>query len=578
MSSTGTTTSSSSGLRAPASTIVTSRSGPMPAEEPRDRLERPLRGATGRSAAPAARPRGAEALEPLQAEGQVRAALGAGDRVDLVDDHVLDAAQDLARLARQQQVQALRGRDEDVRRVAGRSRGGPRSGVSPVRLATLMRGAGLAETLGRQPDPGERRPQVALDVVGQGLERRDVEDPDVAGLGRASARGWDRGRAGRGTTGTRPGSCRSPSGRGSACAAPRAMAAQPSAWAWVGASKLASNQARTAGENGRERIGVDDAWPRDAEYRRAGAIWTRCSISRLDSPSTEARDGPSKTGRSARPRLRPRRRIVCAVGGALRQGMALEKGVEGRCPALAHRKVVGVIADRPLLIVVNPWFDPDDQAALATCHLGFWISFIVLLVLLFQERKAPGGETIEIEGPAFTRFLFGNSQGGPVLAADPAVRRLLVARGRLAQVHRRRLARRRRRARRLLEERRGDPGGAGRPADHLRVVSRLPQHPASTTAPRPGSPSSSRSARSRSASACILGILTGFAAFFGALMNMSFLLAGSASTNPVLFTLAIGLILAWKVAGYYGVDRWLLPMLGTPWHPAVLSGKATTPA
>ena len=59
-------------------------------------------------------------------------------------------------------------------------------------------------------------------------------------------------------------------------------------------------------------------------------------------------------------------------------------------------------------------------------------------------------------------------------------------------------------------------------------------------------------------------------------MNMSFLLAGSASTNPVLFTLAIGLILAWKVAGYYGVDRWLLPMLGTPWHPAVLSGKATS--
>jgi thiosulfate dehydrogenase [quinone] large subunit len=46
-------------------------------------------------------------------------------------------------------------------------------------------------------------------------------------------------------------------------------------------------------------------------------------------------------------------------------------------------------------------------------------------------------------------------------------------------------------------------------------------------------------------------------------MNMSFLLAGSSSTNPVLFTFAIGLMLAWKVAGYYGVDRYLLPMLGT---------------
>jgi thiosulfate dehydrogenase [quinone] large subunit len=53
-------------------------------------------------------------------------------------------------------------------------------------------------------------------------------------------------------------------------------------------------------------------------------------------------------------------------------------------------------------------------------------------------------------------------------------------------------------------------------------------------------------------------------------MNMSFLLAGSASTNPVMFILAIGLMLAWKVAGYYGVDRWLLPKLGTPWRPGGL--------
>ena len=67
--------------------------------------------------------------------------------------------------------------------------------------------------------------------------------------------------------------------------------------------------------------------------------------------------------------------------------------------------------------------------------------------------------------------------------------------------------------------------------------------------------------------ALILGAFTGIAAFFGALMNMSFLLAGSASTNPVLFTLAVGLMLAWRVAGYYGLDRYLLPALGAPWRP-----------
>ena len=64
----------------------------------------------------------------------------------------------------------------------------------------------------------------------------------------------------------------------------------------------------------------------------------------------------------------------------------------------------------------------------------------------------------------------------------------------------------------------------------------------------------------------ILGALVGIAAVFGALMNMSFLLAGTVSTNPVLFFLGIGLMLAWKVAGHYGLDRVLLPMLGTPWH------------
>jgi len=63
----------------------------------------------------------------------------------------------------------------------------------------------------------------------------------------------------------------------------------------------------------------------------------------------------------------------------------------------------------------------------------------------------------------------------------------------------------------------------------------------------------------------LVGALVSIAAFFGATMNMSYMLAGSASTNPILFALTIGLILAWRVAGYYGVDRFLLPRLGVPW-------------
>jgi thiosulfate dehydrogenase (quinone) large subunit len=63
----------------------------------------------------------------------------------------------------------------------------------------------------------------------------------------------------------------------------------------------------------------------------------------------------------------------------------------------------------------------------------------------------------------------------------------------------------------------------------------------------------------------ILGAFVGLAAAGGLLMNMAFLLAGTTSTNPVLAFLAVFLILAWKNAGYIGLDRFLLPILGTPW-------------
>jgi thiosulfate dehydrogenase [quinone] large subunit len=72
----------------------------------------------------------------------------------------------------------------------------------------------------------------------------------------------------------------------------------------------------------------------------------------------------------------------------------------------------------------------------------------------------------------------------------------------------------------------------------------------------------------------LVGALVGIAAFFGTVMNFSFMLAGSASSNPVLFGLAVFLVLAWKVAGYWGLDRWLLSMLGTPWQPSALLGGA----
>jgi thiosulfate dehydrogenase [quinone] large subunit len=73
--------------------------------------------------------------------------------------------------------------------------------------------------------------------------------------------------------------------------------------------------------------------------------------------------------------------------------------------------------------------------------------------------------------------------------------------------------------------------------------------------------------------ALILGVFTGIAAFFGGFLNWNFMMAGSASSNPVLFTIAIFLILAWKTAGWIGLDRWILPALGTPWQPGRIFNK-----
>lgn len=59
--------------------------------------------------------------------------------------------------------------------------------------------------------------------------------------------------------------------------------------------------------------------------------------------------------------------------------------------------------------------------------------------------------------------------------------------------------------------------------------------------------------------ALILGAFTGIAAFFGAFMNLNYLFAGTVSINPTLLILEILIMLAYKIAGWYGLDRFILP-------------------
>ena len=44
-------------------------------------------------------------------------------------------------------------------------------------------------------------------------------------------------------------------------------------------------------------------------------------------------------------------------------------------------------------------------------------------------------------------------------------------------------------------------------------------------------------------------------------MNLNFMLAGTVSVNPEWFVIGLGLVLAWRIAGYIGLDYYVLPRL-----------------
>ena len=114
-----------------------------------------------------------------------------GDRVDLVDDAPAGLREQVLGPAGEHQVQRLGCRDQDVRRPAQHRR-----------ALALGRVAGTDRDAQVGSDPAQRHPQVALDVVGERLERRDIHqaDPCRGGLAVASPARFARS----------PGSARSP--------------------------------------------------------------------------------------------------------------------------------------------------------------------------------------------------------------------------------------------------------------------------------------------------------------------------------------------------------------------------------
>lgn len=248
---------------------------------------------------------------------------------------------------------------------------------------------------------------------------------------------------------------------------------------------------------------------------------------------------------------------------------------------------LGVIAAALVLYIEAPWDVIGLGAIEATKDVEtilsviFWILAIVIAFTLFQDRKQPGATVVEVEGPAVTRYLFSNTRAG--LLWLPI--RLFVGFSFLeAGLHK------------LFPA--GKAIGAGwldggaALAGYWNNAVAIPKAPGRAAITFEWYRDFLNLLINNDAQTwfaylivfgeiaiglgLIFGVLTGFAAFFGALMNMSFLLAGSASTNPVLFALGIGLILGWRVAGWYGVDRWLLPKLGVPWHARVVEAHGAS--
>jgi thiosulfate dehydrogenase [quinone] large subunit len=76
----------------------------------------------------------------------------------------------------------------------------------------------------------------------------------------------------------------------------------------------------------------------------------------------------------------------------------------------------------------------------------------------------------------------------------------------------------------------------------------------------------------------ILGLLTGAAAAAGLALNIVYMFSGSSGVNPAYAIVAVFLILAWRNAGYIGLDRFALPVMGSRLRPAPRMIEPADPA
>lgn len=75
--------------------------------------------------------------------------------------------------------------------------------------------------------------------------------------------------------------------------------------------------------------------------------------------------------------------------------------------------------------------------------------------------------------------------------------------------------------------------------------------------------------------ALVLGLFTGVAAFAGLILSVTYMFSGSAGVNPMFALLEVLLVLAWRNAGWVGLDRLVLQNAWTPHRLGSLVGRMT---